>query len=241
MNASPHDVGAIASAPIPDTATSRAEPDPWPRLHPYWTDDAQLEPRRTPIATTTNDLGPTTVIRWHQAAGALYGFAAGELHGCYRLPVPSAASSPVDVIIATALAPMPEPPDHVLVVDEEAVIADLIRDVLEDAGYRVTCRPSPPSPQAVAALAPDVIITELVFVAEPHDVAPPWGDGASLASAVPVIVCSTAVDRLETMAEMRATCGHAALAKPFNVDDLLALVAARCRGRDRQSRQVLAD
>lgn len=130
--------------------------------------------------------------------------------------VNDAAPSSRRVIVAGAPQ---RPPCVILVVDDEVPITLLLRDILVDEGYTVLTAPEGQSALAVTATVhPDLIITDLmmpgmdgrVLCAEVH-AQPPTAD-------IPVIVMSAAYHPQPT------DSFAAAIAKPFSIDQLLAVV-----------------
>jgi CheY-like chemotaxis protein len=124
---------------------------------------------------------------------------------------------------------------HILVVNDDRDVLDLLADLFTDEGYRVTTSMiAYESPSEVAALAPDVLIADLRlgrtldegwgFLDRLHD--------DPLTADIPVIVCSAS--HPEVMAEAGARLEAQACAlvgKPFDVDELLAAVT-KCLNHD---------
>ena len=114
---------------------------------------------------------------------------------------------------------------HILVVEENRHVRELLRDVLVEEGYRVSFAPSAFVPEAVRHTRPDLIVLEPG--AHTHD-----GDGwwffdaaervGPLAS-IPVLLC-TVDDPARWWPEARAVPWFGIVHKPFDLDDLLGLV-----------------
>ncbi len=122
---------------------------------------------------------------------------------------------------------------HVLVVDDAPEMRDLFADVLAVDGHRATCLAAAPTADEVAALAPDLVILDLLLGA---DAAPAVGLVRALradarTAAVPVVVCSAAPRLLRELGDVLGGLVAWTLEKPFELDDLLRLVAA-CLGPD---------
>jgi CheY-like chemotaxis protein len=110
---------------------------------------------------------------------------------------------------------------HVLVVDDARDMRDLLQEVLEAAGYEVTCCASGARAlEVLAARRPDLVITDLLM---------PGMSGFSLRTAmlrrpdlatIPVVVLSAYWHRPGETLDAAA-----ALSKPVSVDRLLATVA----------------
>jgi CheY-like chemotaxis protein len=118
---------------------------------------------------------------------------------------------------------------HILIIDDSREILDLMQELLEDEGYRVTTSLAIPDLTDVHALAPDLIIQDLLIAHSPES------DLTHLTRArldpalarTPLILCTAAVD-IVSEAEMAGTLrelGVRVVLKPFAVDDLLAVLA----------------
>ena len=120
---------------------------------------------------------------------------------------------------------------HLLVVDDVAAILELYRDLLEHEGYRVSVASAPPTePDDVARLASDLIILDLVFRAE--ELGLRFLERLELdgpTAAIPVVVVSAAARALKVAEDRFAPPVVAALAKPFDIDELLRIVGESAR------------
>src|SRR3954464_5959288 len=52
---------------------------------------------------------------------------------------------------------------HVLIIDDESSIVEVLTEVLVEEGWRVTGRQSPPPLDEIRQIAPDVIVLDLLF------------------------------------------------------------------------------
>jgi len=125
---------------------------------------------------------------------------------------------------------------HVVVIDDDQAILGLLRDVLESEGYRVTALlEPPPDPADLAALAPDLLVVDLLFrdgVDGPAFLRALKHHPAT--GAAPLLVCSAAHHIVVEMADDLERWCCAVVPKPFDLDVLLAGVR-RClepAGRD---------
>jgi len=118
---------------------------------------------------------------------------------------------------------------HVLLVDDAPDIRELLRDVLEDEGYRVTSRATVQQLATVRELAPDLIVHDLLFAEH----APSgWTFMHALrqdpqVGHLPVILC-TADGRVRTdacLVQQVWRLGLRVVLKPFDLTDFLALLA----------------
>jgi CheY-like chemotaxis protein len=116
----------------------------------------------------------------------------------------------------------------VLVVDDEALVRDLVEELLVDEGYRVVAVPDAAAAEAAAAREPvlDALVVDVVL--------PGGGGGAELAARVRsthpaagvVLVSGYAPDEGELPADVRF------LQKPFSAVQLRDALAAALEGRD---------
>jgi CheY-like chemotaxis protein len=121
-----------------------------------------------------------------------------------------------------------EPRDTILVVDDTADVADLLRDVLSGAGYRVLVAPT--LELGLTILAAFVVRLVLIDAPTPTDDAGDagnfWGELDRLAHEarrIPLIVYAD--DNPERYADYAAHGYAAHLAKPLDLDALVVLVA----------------
>lgn len=119
-------------------------------------------------------------------------------------------------------------PLHIVAIDDDASIRNLYRDLFESEGYRVTLLGAPIPAARLLALAPDLVILDLLLGSVS-------GDGQTflheikahpVARSLPVLVCTAALDLLDRLRDDLETWACAMLAKPFDVDDAIAAVSA---------------
>ncbi len=123
---------------------------------------------------------------------------------------------------------MAQRPPHVLLVDDAPDIRALLREVLEDEGYRVTGASSVQPVATVRTLAPDLIVHDLLFAGHTPSGWPFLHALRQdpLVGQVPVIVC-TADSRVHTdpsWAQQVQGLGLKVMTKPFDLADFLALL-----------------
>ena len=118
---------------------------------------------------------------------------------------------------------------HILVVDDEPRIAEIARDYLERAGYRVTTKGSAEDALAVARTAtPDLIVLDLGL---------PRMDGLDFTrtvrkrSNVPIIMLTARVDESDKLVGLELGADDY-IAKPFSPKELVARVRAVFRRVD---------
>ena len=126
----------------------------------------------------------------------------------------------------TELAGMVRSPSdcHVLVVDDDAAIRELVVEVLTREGYPVvSARDGRAALEEVARRAPDVILLDMRMPRLDG-----WGFARALSDRgiqIPLIVMTAAQNSTKWAAEVGA---DRCLAKPFDLSDLVAAVAGLC-------------
>src|SRR5438874_9248489 len=119
---------------------------------------------------------------------------------------------------------------HILVVNDTQEILELFRAILEEeVGYKVTLTSIKPQMlEMVKEIKPDLIISDHVFGEEKLG----WQFIQRLkmdrqTASIPLIVCSGAVKELKDMEGYLTSKDIAVLYKPFDVDELINLVALK--------------
>lgn len=110
----------------------------------------------------------------------------------------------------------------ILVIDDDPLIVDLVRDILEFEGYMVATATN--GQEGLAVL--DQVRPALVLLDMRMPVLDGWGFARVLQArgdTTPIVVMTAAQDANQWAAEIRAT-GY--VAKPFEFDDLLQVVQA---------------
>ena len=115
---------------------------------------------------------------------------------------------------------------HVLVVDDEPRIVEVVRDYLADAGYRVsTARSGDEALRHVRSITPDLVVLDLGL---------PGMDGLDVARAVrqtsnvPIIMLTARSDEADRVAGLELGADDY-VAKPFSPRELLARIRAVLR------------
>ena len=128
-----------------------------------------------------------------------------------------------------------EQPRIAVVVEDDAALRDLLREVLEDAGYWVLAVAPPPEFADVRRLQPDLLVLDLVLEGRPLG----WEYLQALrvtagAEHVPVLACTGHLDLARRAGARLGDLADTVLLKPFGLDDLV-FAADRCaqaRGRN---------
>jgi len=115
---------------------------------------------------------------------------------------------------------------HVLVVDDEPAIVEIVRDYLTDAGYRVsTARSGDEALRHARSITPDLVVLDLGL---------PDGDGLDVArtlqqsAGVPIIMLTARTDEADRIVGLELGADDYVL-KPFSPRELLARVRAVLR------------
>jgi DNA-binding response OmpR family regulator len=116
----------------------------------------------------------------------------------------------------------------VLVVDDDPSILQLLEDVLQEAGYDLTCLThARPALEALAARPFDVLVIDQWL---------PDGNGLQICEAArtrygsdPVVMIITADARKERNVLSLQLCADDFIAKPFDIEELLARIEVRLR------------
>lgn len=116
---------------------------------------------------------------------------------------------------------------HILAVNDVEDVVSLLREILEEGGYRVTTMSEAlPTPDEVATLAPDLAIVDYI-----------WGSadaGWSLLEQMreeprtrylPIILLTGAMRQLEPVRDQLAAMNVTVVLTPFDIDELVRTVA----------------
>ena len=112
---------------------------------------------------------------------------------------------------------------HVLVINDSVEILDLLRDVLEEEGYRVSLALSVLDLAEIRRIAPDLIVLDFAFGSEHLGLELLQKLRLDRVTApIPVVVCSAALEAIRQMEGHLLGKGTGLVLKPFDVDELLA-------------------
>jgi DNA-binding response OmpR family regulator len=139
------------------------------------------------------------------------------------------------------LSPRTNPPETILVVDDEDAIVQFVQDALEDEGYTVwTAFDGGQAVKEARQRHPDLVILDIML---------PGGDGFAVCKElrehldIPILFLSAKQSDAEKVWGLRVGADDYVV-KPFSIKELLARVAAhlrrerRSQGRDRPPRQA---
>lgn len=118
---------------------------------------------------------------------------------------------------------------HILVVNDAQAFLDLLQDLLEEEGYRVSVSIQTLELSRIKALKPDLIIQDLLFADGSQQTGWHFLTLVRLdpeTAHIPMILCTAAMAPVKDpeMAENLDRLGIRVLLKPFNIDDLLAAI-----------------
>lgn len=128
---------------------------------------------------------------------------------------------------------------HILVVDDEVGIRELLKELLEDSGYRVTTASSAAeADRQWTAARPDLVLLDLSL---------PDRDGLTLIRSwsannklpVPVVMLS-AYGSVDSAVEATRSGAYDFLEKPFSLDRLLGAVSRALSAAERGQKQALS-
>jgi CheY-like chemotaxis protein len=114
---------------------------------------------------------------------------------------------------------------HILVINDTQEILDLMQELLEEEGYRVTTSLALLDIDKVRALAPDIIVQDLLFEGT-QELGWKFLTLVRLdpqLARIPLVLCTAAVRTVNDpeMAEQLDRQGIRVVLKPFTIDDLL--------------------
>jgi CheY-like chemotaxis protein len=118
---------------------------------------------------------------------------------------------------------------HVLIINDTQEILSLMQELLEDEGYRVTSWLALLDIEKVKALAPDVVVQDLLFEGMQET---GWKFLQLMRldpelARIPLILCTAAVRTVKEpeMAEQLDRLGVSVVLKPFLIEDLLSAIS----------------
>lgn len=119
---------------------------------------------------------------------------------------------------------------RVLIIESDQAIANLLMEALYDEGYQVTCVPTPREAtvlfRARGSAAFDLVLSQPFTnsASEPFERL----DGLRAMTTAPIVICSRHDPARFAGYRERGYAGY--LAEPFDLQDLIALVASICHG-----------
>jgi two-component system, NtrC family, nitrogen regulation response regulator GlnG len=117
----------------------------------------------------------------------------------------------------------------ILLLEDDAVLRDLLCEVLEDEGYRVIHADTLIQLLAIVPPRADLLITDLLIDQREVGIQAIEQIRRATSPHLPALICSAAQQQIEALQGEIARLGARVLDKPFLVDDLLGVVAEAVR------------
>lgn len=143
------------------------------------------------------------------------------------VPPPALAALAAEAMPTLSLAQR-----HVVAVDDAPEIRQLLADLLQSDGYRVTTLAALPEPPELTRLGPDLIMVDLLYHGERSGLDFIAGLRADPAfRALPMVVCTGASDVARQFEAALARFDVGVVFKPFDIETLLSEIARRLTRR----------
>ena len=129
---------------------------------------------------------------------------------------------------------MPEPQRHILCVNNDEAVLQVFRELLGEEGYRVTTqRFVIKDLEAIRADPPDLVVLDYMWAEEDGG----WSmlqmlrmDRAT--AKTPIVLCTGAKNRVAELGDRLAQQDVRVVFKPFDIDELLGVIATALAHRD---------
>lgn len=121
----------------------------------------------------------------------------------------------------------------ILVVEDERTLFPMYAELFASEGWSCVCWRVPDTAAAVAALAPDLVLTDLV-IADDREAGRRFVEELAAhpaTAAIPVIVCSADVRQLRDARPWMEAHACSQMEKPFDIDALIAEIQRCLRDR----------
>lgn len=112
----------------------------------------------------------------------------------------------------------------ILVLEDDPVLQDLLREVLEDEGYRIVAADSLPELLKIAPTQADLLITDLLVNFELVGLHAIRQIRQITHPQLPALICSAAQKEYELRRPEIDQLGAKLLTKPFTIDELVSVV-----------------
>jgi CheY-like chemotaxis protein len=127
-------------------------------------------------------------------------------------------------------------PPHILVVNDAQEVLEVVKELLEEEGYRVTIHSSAIRDlDRIREIAPDLVILDHLMGAEEYG----WQMVQKMRLSrefahMPIIVCTAALKMVEELQGHLRAKNVVIVVKPFDIDDLLRAVRSALAGTTTQ-------
>lgn len=126
----------------------------------------------------------------------------------------------------------------ILVLEDDPVLQDLLREVLEDEGYQIIAAESLPALLEIAPSNAHLLITDLLVNFELVGLKAIKQIRQQTRAELPVLICSAAQKHYEQARPEIEQLGARLLAKPFTIDELVGAVSHALKPVDEPQRTI---
>lgn len=127
---------------------------------------------------------------------------------------------------------------HILIIDDEVSILDVLREILADDGWRVTVMRTPPSVPDIRVVYPCLILLDLLFNGQLLGIQLFESIRADpTTTAIPIILCTALAHPENLIASTHDRLSIPILSKPFELNDVFVTVEAVATSSIRASNQ----
>ena len=126
----------------------------------------------------------------------------------------------------------PSPDTHILVINDAQEVLEVMKELLEDEGYRVTIHSTAIRDlERIKAIGPDLIVLDHLMGQEEYG----WQMIQSIRlsrelAGMPLIVCTAAAKMVQDLQGHLKAKGVTVVLKPFEIDDLLQAIVVSLAG-----------
>jgi len=113
----------------------------------------------------------------------------------------------------------------ILILEDDAVLQALLREVLEEEGYAVVAADTFPALMATVPPHADLLISDLLVHYEPVGLDAIRQARRLIDPALPCVICTAAQHQVERFKPEIDQLGAQVLTKPFTIDELIATVS----------------
>lgn len=128
------------------------------------------------------------------------------------------------------------PGRHILVINDAQEVLEVVKDLLEDEGYRVTIHSTAIRDlERIKSIGPDLIVLDHLMGEEEYG----WQMVQSIRlsrelATLPLVVCTAAAKMVQDLQGHLKAKGVTVVLKPFDIEDLLNAISASFAGNTTQ-------